>query len=150
MCAVFCLCLCSIYWDGKKLWICIKQSATRRWHAWLVLLLWATAQDKCFLPLPFSQEQGREEEKKSNLMGTLFFFTRWMKNQHTNDPDTHPPEHKTMVYTQADTRRYKYTPQPHTQKTIHLTKPYANTFFFSKCISGEYSALLSNSFRVCS
>lgn len=130
----------------KELWICIKQSATRRWHAWLVLLLWATALDKCVLPLSFSQEQGSEGEKKSNLMGTLFFFTLWMKNQHTNDADTQ--KHKTMVaHTQDDTNIY---PGPHTHtKDNPPHKTVCKHFFFSKCISGEYSALLSNSFRIC-
>lgn len=76
-------------------------------------------------------------------MGALFFFTLRMKNQHTNDADSHAKRHKTMVaHTQADTSRYKYiSPTTHTQMTTHLTKLYAKTFF-SKAISGEYSALL--------
>lgn len=141
------VCLCSISWDGKKLWICIKQSATHRWLAWLVLLLWTTAPDKCFLPLSYSREQGSEGEKENNLMGTLFCFTLWMKNQHTNDADSHAKKHKTMVaHTQADTRRYKDIPPTTHPKDKPPHQTVCKHFFFSKCISWEYSALLSNSF----
>lgn len=124
MYTVFCLCLCSISWDReKKLWICIKQSATRRWHAWLVLPLWTTALEKCFLS--FSSEQGSEGEKKSNLLGTLSFFSLWMKNQHTNDADTHAKEHKNhLTHTRSHKKIQMYTPN----HTHNLTKQYANTF----------------------
>ncbi len=106
-----------------------------------------------FFPLSSSQEEGSEGEKKSNLMGTLFFFPLWMENQHTNDADTHAKRHKTTVaHTQADTRRYKYilpSTLTHTRRQSTSQNCMQTLSFFSKCISGEYSALLSHSFRVC-
>lgn len=78
--------------------------------------------------LSFSCEQGSEGEKKSNLMGTLFFSTVWIKNQHTNDADTHAKKHKAVVaQTQEDTN---IPPTTHRQNTINLTELYANTFSF--------------------
>lgn len=142
VCAVFYLCLCSISWDGgKKLWICIKQSATRRWHAWLVLLLRTTAPDKCFLHPSFSYEN-RSEGEDCNLMGTLFFCTLWLKTntlmmQAHMQGGTKPWE---LIH-----KKTEIHPQPHTQNgtlTILFFKEDFRVMF-------SMSALLSNSFKVC-
>lgn len=46
----------------------------------------------CSPSLLLSENKG----EKSNLMGKLFFFPLWMKNQHTNDADSHAKKHNTM------------------------------------------------------
>lgn len=143
---LFCVRVCALYPEiGKKLWICIKQSATRRWHAWLVLLLWATALEKCFLS--FSKEQGNEGEKKSNLMGTLSFsLCGWKTNTLMMQTHMQRSTKPSSLYTSRHKKIQIYTPN-HAHKRQSTQKTVCK--HFSKCTSREYSALLSNSFRVC-
>lgn len=68
-------------------------------------------------------------------MGTLFFPTLQMKNQHTNDADAHAKKHKAVVsQTQEDTN---IPPTTHRQNTINLTKLYANTSSFQSVFQGN-------------